>query len=180
MKDEPTKSTFVATNAFPPRQYGHLGAHIPRRSAGQEAPPLLHWHLSNAFQVEFDTGSQRLLRIVEGCAVGCDIEVGTDRMPLPTTLSSVTSQREVHDSSLGSTCEDIVRRDQRTIGSLRLPEPFRIGGWSDVVRRKAARLGRIRLLHAPRGSPPTRGRGLKLVGGVASVAPDGPHSSSRR
>ena len=121
-KNEPTKSTIVATKSFPPRQYDHLGAHMPRRSASQKAPLLVGWHLLNAFQVQFDTRSQRRFRILEGRAVGGDIQVGTDRMPLLATLSSVTSQCEVHDSSLGSTCEVIVRRDQRTIGSFRLPE----------------------------------------------------------
>ena len=124
LEDEYTKSTVVATKAFPPRQYGHLGAHMPRRFAGQEMPLLLRWHLLNAVQVQFNAGSQRGLRILERCAVGGDIEIRADRMPLPTTLSSVTSQREVHDSSLNSTCEGVVRRDQRTIGSLRLPEPL--------------------------------------------------------
>ena len=72
-KNEPTKSTIVATKFFPPRQDGHLGAHVPRRSAGQKAPLLVGWHLLNAFQVQIDTGSQRRFRILEGCAVGGDI-----------------------------------------------------------------------------------------------------------
>ena len=124
LENEPTKSAIVATKAFPRRQDGHLGAHMPRRSAGKKAPLLAGWQLLNAFQVQVDTLGQRRLRILEGRAVGRDIEVGTDRVPLPTTLSSVTSQCEVHDSSLGSAREDIVRRDQRTIGSFRLPEPL--------------------------------------------------------
>ena len=124
LENEPTKSTIVATKALPPRQDGHLGAHMPRRSAGKKAPLLAGWQLLNAFQVKVDTLGQRRLRILEGRAVGRYIEVGTDRMPLLATLSSVTSQCEVHDSSLGSTCEVIVRRDQRTIGSFRLPEPL--------------------------------------------------------
>ncbi len=132
-KNEPTKSTIVATKAFPPRQDGHLGAHMPRRSAGQKTPLIVGWHLPNAFQVQFDTGGQRRFRILEGRAVGGDIQVGTDRMPLVATLSSVTSQCEVHDSSLGSTCEVIVRRDQRTIGSFRLPEPLCVA-WG--IRRR--------------------------------------------
>ena len=78
-KNEPTKSTIVATKAFPPRQDGHLGAHMPRRSAGQKTPlkmpsryrwptTLASWVgiSSNAFQVQFDTGGQRRFRILEG------------------------------------------------------------------------------------------------------------------
>lgn len=97
LEDEPTKSTIVATKAFPARQDGHLDTHMPRRSAAQKTPLFLSWQVLNAFQVEFDAGRQRLLRIVKGCAVGCDVEVGTDRMPLPARLSRITSQREVHD-----------------------------------------------------------------------------------
>ena len=82
LENEPTKSAIVATKAFPPRQDGHLGAHMPRRSAGKKAPLLAGWQLLNAFQVQVDTLGQRRLRILEGRAVGRDIEVGTDRMPL--------------------------------------------------------------------------------------------------
>ena len=124
LQDKPTKSTVVATKALPRHQYGHPGAHMPRRSAGQEASLLVRWHLPNALQVEFNARSQRRLRLLERCAVGGDIEIRTDRMPLATTLSSVTSQCEVHEQLPRFPCEDIVRRDQRTIGSFRLPEPL--------------------------------------------------------
>ena len=73
LKNEPTKSAIVATKAFPPRQDGHLGAYMPRCSAGQKTPLIVGWQLLNAFQVQLDTGGQRRFRILEGCAVGGDI-----------------------------------------------------------------------------------------------------------
>ena len=97
LQDKPTKSTVVVTKALPRHQCGHPGAHMPRRSAAQEASLLVRWHLPNAFQIKFNAGSQRRLRILERCAVGGDIEIRTDRMPLLATLSSVTSQCEVHE-----------------------------------------------------------------------------------
>ena len=100
LKNEPLEPTIAAAKAVQACQYGHLGPHMPRCSTRQEAPLLAGWQLLNSFQVHFDAGRQRLPCILEGIAVGGDIEVRADRVPLRTALLSVALEFEVHDSSL--------------------------------------------------------------------------------
>ena len=120
LKNEPSRRAIVAIKAVQPRQHDHLGAYMPRCSACQKAPLPVGWQLLNPIQVQFDARRQRRLRVLEGRAVGGDVEVGADRMPLPTALAGMTSQCLVHSGSLLNTT---VRCDQRTTGSLLLPEP---------------------------------------------------------
>ena len=120
LKNEPSRRAIVAIKAVQPGQYGHLGAYMPRCSACQKAPLLVGWQLFNPIQVQFDARRQRRLRVLEGRAVGGDVEIGADRMPLLTALAGITSQCLVHSGSLLKTT---VICDQRTTGSLLLPEP---------------------------------------------------------
>ena len=62
----------------------------------QPAALLLGRQCLGTLQIQLDTGCQGCSRLPQGCAIGGDVEVGTDRLPPIAALSGIASQVQVH------------------------------------------------------------------------------------
>ena len=96
LHDETERCRAVSLWSLEEGQQGHLRPNMLWCPTCEEAVPFVGRHVLDTFEVELYARRQRRLRLFERPAVRCDIEVGTDCVPLVAADSGVASQREVH------------------------------------------------------------------------------------
>ena len=77
-------------------QQGQLRPHVPRGSARQQAALLVDSQRVHALKIQLDARRQRRSRLLQGDAVGGDVEIRTDRVPLIAVPLGIASQGQVH------------------------------------------------------------------------------------
>ena len=104
---------------------GHLRPDVPRRLSRQPTIPFLSGQCLRTLQIQLDAGHQGGLRLLQGRAIGGDIEIGANRVPLITALSGITSQ--VHLLVPAPVCGSKTRKHSTTGGLRVLERQPRIG-----------------------------------------------------
>ena len=122
--NEPCGPPGIVPQAVEGGQDREPGADVPRGPAGTKAPSLLRRELVNAFQIEFDARGERSSSLLKCRSIGCDVEIGADRMALAVKPLRITAQREGHTCSPWfSLLERAIRRQQDTTGPTLVPGP---------------------------------------------------------
>lgn len=99
LQDETKRCRAVSLWSLQQGQQGHLRPNMPWCLTREETAPFIGRHVPDAFEIKLYARGQRCFRLFKRRTVCCDIEVGTDCVPLVTADSGITSQPEVHSGT---------------------------------------------------------------------------------
>ena len=99
LQDEAERCRAVSLWSLQEGPQGHLRPNMPWCSTREEPAPFIGRHVPDAFEIKLYARGQRCFRLFKRRTVCCDIEVGTDCVPLVAADSGITSQREVHSGT---------------------------------------------------------------------------------
>ena len=126
----------------------HLRPDVPRRLSRQPTMPVLSGQCLRTLQIQLNAGRQGGFRLLQGRAIGGDIEIGANRVPLIATTVGHNIAGSPSRPSSSLWFQNTQALYHRWRPRARTAAPCR--GQKYDLRRQAACVGRIRLLHPSR------------------------------